>query len=137
MKNKVDVAVIGAGFAGSILAAALAKSGLRVALIDRTHHPRFAIGESSTPLADMILRRLAQNHELPYLEALSTWSSWQSQFPEIACGRKRGFSYYQHHRDQAFSEQTLGQNSLLVAASANNDVADTHWYREEVDQFLF
>ena len=137
MKNKVDVAVIGAGFAGSILAAALAKSGLRVALIDRTHHPRFAIGESSTPLADMILRRLAQNHELPYLEALSTWSRWQSQFPEIACGRKRGFSYYQHHRDQAFSEQTLGQNSLLVAASANNDVADTHWYREEVDQFLF
>jgi FADH2 O2-dependent halogenase len=137
MKNKVDVAIIGAGFAGSILAAALAKSGLRVALIDSTHHPRFAIGESSTPIADMILRRLAQNYQLPYLEGLSTWSSWQSQFPEIACGRKRGFSYYQHHRNQAFSEQTLGQSSLLVAASANNDVADTHWYRAEVDQFLF
>lgn len=137
MKNKVDVAIIGAGFAGSILAAALAKSGLRVALIDSTHHPRFAIGESSTPLADMILRRLAQNYQLPYLEALSTWSSWQNQFPEIACGRKRGFTYYQHHRNQKFSEQTLGQSSLLVAASANNDVADTHWYRSEVDQFLF
>ncbi len=137
MKNKVDVAIIGAGFAGSILAAALAKSGLRVALIDSTQHPRFAIGESSTPLADMILRRLAQNYQLPHLEALSTWSSWQNEFPEIACGRKRGFTYYQHHRNQAFSEQTLGQSSLLVAASANNDVADTHWYRAEVDQFLF
>ena len=137
MKNKVDVAIIGAGFAGSILAAALVKSGLRVALIDSTRHPRFAIGESSTPLADMILRRLGKNHQLPYLEALSTWSTWQSQFPEIACGRKRGFSYYQHHRHQFFSEQFLGQGSLLVAASANNDVADTHWYREEVDQFLF
>ena len=137
MKNKVDVAIIGAGFAGSILAAALAKSGLRVALIDSTHHPRFAIGESSTPLADMILRRLARNYQLPYLDALSTWSSWQSQFPEIACGRKRGFTYYRHHRNQEFSEQTLGQGSLLVAASANNDVADTHWYRAEVDQFLF
>lgn len=137
MKNKVDVAIIGAGFAGSILAAALAKAGLRVALIDSTQHPRFAIGESSTPLADMILRRLARNYQLPYLEALSTWSSWQNQFPELACGRKRGFSYYQHQRNQAFSEQSLGQSSLLVAASANNDVADTHWYREEVDQFLF
>ena len=73
MKNKVDVAIIGAGFAGSILAAALAKSGLRVAVIDSTHHPRFAIGESSTPLADMILRRIAQNYQLPYLEALSTF----------------------------------------------------------------
>ena len=137
MKNKVDVAVIGAGFAGSILSAALAKSGLRVALIDSTHHPRFAIGESSTPLADMILRRLGKNYQLPYLEALSTWSSWQRQFPEIACGRKRGFSYYQHHREQVFSEEMLGQSSLLVTASANDDVADTHWYREEVDQFLF
>ncbi len=137
MKNKVDVAIIGAGFAGSILAAALEKSGLHVALIDSTHHPRFAIGESSTPLADTILRRLAQNYQLPYLEALSTWSSWQSQFPEIACGRKRGFTYYQHHRNRDFSEPTLGQSSLLVAASANNDVADTHWYRAEVDQFLF
>lgn len=137
MKNKVDVAVIGAGFAGSILSAALAKSGLCVALIDSTHHPRFAIGESSTPLADMILRRIGKNYQLPYLEALSTWSSWQSKFPEIACGRKRGFSYYQHNRNRAFSEQTLGQKSLLVAASANDDVADTHWYREDIDQFLF
>lgn len=137
MNNKVDVAIIGAGFAGSILAAALAKSGIRVALIDRTPHPRFAIGESSTPLADMILRRLGKEHQLPYLEALSTWSGWQSQFPSLGCGRKRGFSYYKHSPNQVFSEQFLGQNSLLVAASANDDVADTHWYRQEVDQFLF
>jgi FADH2 O2-dependent halogenase len=137
MKNKVDVAIIGAGFAGSILASALSKSGLRVALIDSTHHPRFAIGESSTPLADMILRRLARNYQLPFLEALSTWGSWQSQFPHLTCGRKRGFSYYQHYRKQDYSEQKLGQHSLLVAASENNDVADTHWYREEVDEFLY
>lgn len=137
MKNKVDVAIIGAGFAGSILATALAKSGLRVALIDSTHHPRFAIGESSTPLADMILRRLAKIYQLPFLENLSTWGSWQHQFPQLACGRKRGFSYYRHHRHQFYSEQKLGENSLLVAASENNEVADTHWYREEVDEFLF
>ena len=137
MKNKVDVAIIGAGFAGSILATALAKSGLRVALIDSTHHPRFAIGESSTPLADMILRRLAKIYQLPFLENLSTWGSWQHQFPQLTCGRKRGFSYYRHHRHQFYSEQKLGENSLLVAASENNEVADTHWYREEVDEFLF
>ena len=136
MKNKVDVAIIGSGFAGSILAMVLAKSGLRVALIDSTQHPRFAIGESSTPLADMILRRLAKLYQLPNLEALSTWGSWQKQFPHLACGRKRGFSYYQHQHQQVYSEQTLGQNSLLVAASANDDIADTHWYRAEVDEFL-
>ena len=137
MKNKVDIAIIGSGFAGSILAMVLAKSGLRVALIDSTQHPRFAIGESSTPIADMILRRLAKLYQLPNLEALSTWGSWQKQFPHLACGRKRGFSYYQHQPHQVYSEQTLGQNSLLVAASANDDIADTHWYRAEVDEFLF
>jgi len=137
MKHKVDIAIIGAGFAGSILASILARAGCRVALIDATHHPRFAIGESSTPIADMILRRLATLYQLPHLEALSTWGSWQAQFPNLACGRKRGFSYYQHVRDQDFSEDHLGQHSLLVAASAKDSVADTHWYRQDVDEFLF
>ena len=137
MKNKVDVAIIGSGFAGSILAMILAKSGLRIALIDSMPHPRFAIGESSTPLADMILRRLARLHQLPSLEALSTWGTWQKNHPRLTCGRKRGFSYYRHQRGHVFSEHQLGEQSLLVAASANDDVADTHWYRQEVDSFLF
>ena len=137
MTHRVDIAIIGAGFAGSILASILARSGCRVALIDATHHPRFAIGESSTPLADMILRRLANIYQLPHLEALSTWGAWQDQFPDLACGRKRGFSYYQHVRNQVFSENHIGQHSLLVAASANDSVADTHWYRQDVDEFLF
>ena len=137
MKHKVNVAIIGAGFAGSILASILAKSGCSVALIDATEHPRFAIGESSTPLADMILRRLAKLYQLPHLEALSTWGSWQDRFPDLACGRKRGFSYYQHFRNQVFSERNFGRHSLLVAASANDSVADTHWYRQDVDEFLY
>jgi FADH2 O2-dependent halogenase len=47
-----DVAVVGSGFAGSLVALALTRRGRRVVLVERLRHPRFAIGESSTPLAN-------------------------------------------------------------------------------------
>jgi FADH2 O2-dependent halogenase len=52
---KFDVLILGSSFSGSLLAWLLARRGLRVALIDRDRHPRFAIGESSTPVADLLL----------------------------------------------------------------------------------
>ena len=137
MKHIADVAIVGSGFAGSILAWILSKSGLRTALIDSTEHPRFAIGESSTPLADAILRRLSIQHAIPELEQLSSWGNWQRSFPQLGCGRKRGFSYFQHLPGQTFQESTPGQCSLLIAASESDHASDTHWYRSDVDHFLF
>ena len=52
------ILIIGSGFSGSLLATILAKSGVKVILIDRQSHPRFAIGESSTPTATLILKSL-------------------------------------------------------------------------------
>ena len=57
--------------------------------------------------------------------------------PELACGMKRGFSYYVHQRGQTFRDDESHSHSLLVAASASNSLADTHWYRRDVDAFLF
>ena len=34
-------------------------------LIERGRHPRFAIGESSTPLANLLLEELADRYDLP------------------------------------------------------------------------
>ena len=53
------VAVVGSGFAGSLLARVLTVQGHDVVLLERGTHPRFAIGESSTPLANLTLERLA------------------------------------------------------------------------------
>ena len=50
-----DIAIIGSSFAGSLLAQILNAMGLRVVMLDRGRHPRFAIGESSTPAADLVL----------------------------------------------------------------------------------
>ncbi|MEM9586758.1 MAG: tryptophan 7-halogenase [Planctomycetota bacterium] len=132
-----DALIVGSGFAGSLLARILATRGLRVGLIDQTTHPRFAIGESSTPLADAILHQIAARYQLDDLCDLATYGRWQQSYPDIACGLKRGFSYYVHREGRPFSEDNHHSHSLLVAASASDDVGDTHWYRPEVDRHFF
>ncbi|MCA9139032.1 MAG: NAD(P)-binding protein, partial [Planctomycetales bacterium] len=112
MSLRFDVAIIGSGFSGSILARILAMHGRRVCLIDAATHPRFAIGESSTPIADWMLRRIGQQYGLDDLVALSTYGTWQQSRPELACGLKRGFSYFDHRMDRP--EHFLGEQSLVV-----------------------
>lgn len=133
----VDVAIVGSGFAGSLTAAILSRHGLRVALLDRARHPRFAIGESSTPTANFILRDLALRHDLPELLPLCKFGSWRRAYPAVMCGLKRGFSYFQQVAGREFVPDAEHQNELLVAASADADLADTQWLRADVDAFLF
>ena len=134
---RAEVTIIGSGFSGSILAWILASQGRSVALVDQARHPRFAIGESSTPIADAILDRLGQKYDIPTLRNLSCWGSWQENYPALACGRKRGFSYLVHQPGEKFHEEALGDRSLLVAASPSDYRSDTHWHRSSVDQFLW
>ena len=89
-----EIAVIGSGFAGSLTAAILQKCGRACILIDRARHPRFAIGESSTPTAGLILKSLAETYSLDWLAPLAKYGTWKRAYPDLTCGRKRGFSYF-------------------------------------------
>lgn len=119
------VTIVGSGFAGSILARILALQGHRVLLVDRARHPRFALGESSTPLAAICLERLAARYGLDDLHALAAWGRWMERLPHLRRGLKRGFTFY-----------GPGQRRMLVAASPSDAIADTHWLREDVDHHL-
>src|SRR5438552_13869113 len=136
IREACDVAVIGAGFAGSIMALVLQRLGLKPVLLERGAHPRFAIGESSTPLANLSLEELGRQYDLPQLYALSEYGRWQRAYPQRACGLKRGFSYFAHQPHRPFQPSPRHDNELLVAASPADDVSDTHWFREHVDDFL-
>ncbi len=129
-----DLAIVGSGFGGSLLAMIARRLGLRVLLLEKGRHPRFAIGESSTPLANLLLEELAIRYDLPRLKPLCKWGAWQKEYPEIACGLKRGFTFLHHEKGRAFSGARRDQ--LLVAASPHDGIADTHWYRPDFDQFF-
>jgi FADH2 O2-dependent halogenase len=131
--QRCEVAVIGSGFAGSIMARVLATLGYDVVLLERGTHPRFAIGESSTPLANLSLERLARRYGLEDCYHLAAHGRWLERFPNVRRGLKRGFTFYRHHPGGALDDGCLARERLLVAASPNDDVADTHWLRADVD----
>lgn len=131
-----DVLIIGSGFSGSLLGWILASRGRRVLLVDAARHPRFAIGESSTPTADFLLAHLADRFRLPALAPLACWGTWKRRYPDLHCGKKRGFSYYRHHPGQPYADDPQHSQSLLVAASMADEWSDTHWLRSSVDSFL-
>jgi FADH2 O2-dependent halogenase len=136
MQLAAEIAILGTGFGGTLTALVLHRLGRRVVLIDRGSHPRFLIGESSTPIADLVWQQLCERYELAPLAPLAHWGTWQRTYPQLACGLKRGFSYFRHHPDHDFEPQAHHAHELLVAASNRDETADTHWYRPDFDQFL-
>ena len=54
LNSHFDIAIVGSGFAGSLLAMIARRLGRSVVLIERGKHPRFVIGESSTPLDHVV-----------------------------------------------------------------------------------
>ena len=134
MKTKYEIASVGSGFAGSLLARVLTTLGYEVVLLERGVHPRFAIGESSTPLANLSLERIGLRYGLDDCYALATYGRWLGRRPHMRRGLKRGFTYYRHHPRQRFENRELDSERLLVAASPHDGLADTHWFRADVDQ---
>ncbi|HEY2379242.1 MAG TPA: tryptophan 7-halogenase [Gemmatimonadaceae bacterium] len=131
--DSCEIAIVGSGFAGSLLARVLRVLGYDVALFERGAHPRFAIGESSTPLANLSLERLGFRYGLPDCHHMATHGRWLARYPEVRRGLKRGFTFYRHHPGESFANRGLQSERLLVAASPSDDLSDTHWLRADVD----
>jgi FADH2 O2-dependent halogenase len=136
LNDVYDIAVVGSGFGGSLLAMIAHRLGRSVILLEKNKHPRFAIGESSTPLSNILLETLATRYDLPSVAPLSKWGSWQQTYPHVGCGLKRGFTFYHHILGAACTSDPDHQRQLLVAASPHDRIADTHWYRADVDHLF-
>jgi FADH2 O2-dependent halogenase len=131
-----DIAVIGSGFGGTLLALIARRLGFAVALLERGTHPRFAIGESSTPLADFKLAAIADRFGLDWLRPFSKYGTWKATYPQLTCGLKRGFSFFRHEASRPFLPREDNANALLVAASPDDVRADTQWFRADFDAHL-
>lgn len=117
-----------------MIARVLAGLGRKVIVIEKGSHPRFAIGESSTPVADRILRDLCRRYGLSDLEPLTQYGT-ASKNSSIVVGPKRGFTYIDALSYEPASS-SVSQHEMLVAASSDLASSDTHWLRSSVDQFF-
>ncbi len=129
-----DFLIAGAGFGGSLTALVLHRLGYRVVLFDSGSHPRFSIGESSTPLADACLRELCLRYDLSGLTPLTSYGSARRDLPHLVVGLKRGFSYFRHRSGGRFETNKSGLvEQMLVMAASSDELSDTHWLRSSVD----
>ncbi|MEM9406567.1 MAG: hypothetical protein AAGA81_11075 [Acidobacteriota bacterium] len=126
-----DVVILGSGFGGSILARCLRSAGKSVVMLERGAHPRFALGESSTPLGNLSLERLALRYGLEDLYDQAAWGRWRARLRR-AGGLKRGFTFF----SPSVGDEESPSRGLWVAASPDDASADSQWLRSSVDAAL-
>lgn len=88
-----DVIVIGGGPAGSTASTLLAQKGLKVALYEREHFPRFHIGESLIPQTYWVLERL---NMLPKLRKSPFVEKYSVQFVNENGKTSAPFDFWEH-----------------------------------------
>ncbi|MFI6492072.1 NAD(P)/FAD-dependent oxidoreductase [Streptomyces sp. NPDC050564] len=129
-RTMYEVAVIGGGFAGSLLAAVLARNGVRTLLVDGEQPPRFAVGESMVPYTAALARVVARRYGVPEVEHLTSLKAVQREV-SARCGVMRNMGFV-HHR--AHLRQHPGEIYQVVNPSVVPPVP--HLFREDVDAHL-
>ncbi|MBF6139057.1 tryptophan 7-halogenase [Nocardia farcinica] len=130
--TRYDVAILGAGIAGSTLATILARHDLRVLLLDAGVHPRFVVGESTIPHATTTMRILAERYDVPELRALATFEGTAEQVART-CGRKQNFGFVYHEQGEPSDPGKANQ----VVLSSGYRGAEAHWFRQDIDAYVF
>src|ERR1700680_1174226 len=87
--KECDVLVIGGGPAGSTAATLLAQKGHRVTLIEKTHHPRFHIGESLLPANLPLFETLGVAEEIRAIGM----TKWAAEFESPTHDQKQVFEF--------------------------------------------
>lgn len=126
-----DVAVLGSGIGGSMLACILAKHGLSTLLIEELAHPRFTIGESLIPETGVRLRILAEKHGVPEIGWIGSFHALRDNVSS-ACGVKRSFSFMYHRRGERHRATETNQLPTLTPPFG----PDSHLFRQDTDAYL-
>jgi FADH2 O2-dependent halogenase len=131
MSKRFDVAIIGSGISGTLLAVVLARHGVRVAIVEKGTHPRFAVGESTVPETTFLLEVLARRYDVPELSHLRNHQAIRRHVTS-ACGIKRGFSFV-YHRE---GEPQRPAESTQFPTWGPPFGPDVHLFRQDTDAYL-
>lgn len=131
MKPTYDVLILGSGLGGSISACFLAQQGWRVLMIEAGTHPRFAIGEATTPDISCKLKILAHKYGVPELDYLTTFHKLRDHVSP-ACGIKKSFSFLYHQQDKPLNPKETHQFPTLAPPLG----PDCHYFRQDTDAYM-
>ncbi|RKN43916.1 hypothetical protein [Streptomyces hoynatensis] len=124
-----DVIVLGSGLIASILAAALARQGIGVVLVDGPTDGRLVRGEMLTPPAPVLLRTIAARYGLPEVAHLASFDEL-SEATGPSSGRERCHSFLYHRAGRPLDpSEVLQLNPPDVPPEPN-------LYRPDVDAYL-
>ncbi|MFY1616141.1 NAD(P)/FAD-dependent oxidoreductase [Micromonospora sp. WMMD736] len=125
-----DVAIIGSGLSGTMLAACLARNGAKVLIVDGTTHPRFAIGESTIPATSMMMRLVSERYGVPEIKWLSTFEGVQSKI-NTTSGVKRNFGFVYHRPGE---RQDPRETHMFPIPKVTH--TESHFYRQDIDNWM-
>lgn len=125
--DRYDIAVIGAGPAGSSAASALAATGWRVALIERKVLPHHKVcGEFLSPEAQTTLRALGLHQELAALAPrVLTGATLTSRRGAVLTMKLPGAAWglSRYAMDAALADAAVARGAVLLAETTVTDVA--------------
>jgi FADH2 O2-dependent halogenase len=130
MNERYDVTILGAGIAGTVLAAILARQGLKVLVLEEGEHPKFAIGESTIPEFTMRMRLAAVRFDVPELAHLTNFYDVRDNLGS-SHGVKRSFSFLYHREGR----EQIPTESLQVPTFHPPIGPDSHLYRQDADAY--
>jgi FADH2 O2-dependent halogenase len=132
MNEQFDVAILGAGFEGSMLGIILAYSGFKVVIIDAGTHPRFALGESTVRHTFRMIKIMAERFGVP--EFKTEFNSGEQIHKHVSAGFgvKKNFGFIYHREGQ---HQKPEEATQLVIPPYREGY-EAHLFRQDTDAYL-
>jgi tetracycline 7-halogenase / FADH2 O2-dependent halogenase len=126
-----DVMILGSGLGGAMLAAILAKGGLSVLMLEAEVHPRFTIGEATTPDTNFRFKLLGLKYDVPEITYLSTFHDLRDNVGPTS-GVKRAFSFLYHREGEEQNPVESHQYPTLAPPMG----PDCHFFRQDTDAYM-
>jgi tetracycline 7-halogenase / FADH2 O2-dependent halogenase len=130
-QEQFDVAILGSGIGGSVLAAILGRQGFRVLLLEKGTHPRFAVGEAMQPQSSMLLWILGERFDVPEIQNISSTERILEHVTKN-CGVKKTFGFLYH--DEGKWQDPKKAHLLIPPATPL--VSESHLFRQDIDHYL-
>jgi len=129
--QRYEVAILGSGLGGSMLACILARHGVSTLLLEGASHPRFAIGESLIPETGLRMRIVADKYGVPEIGWIGTFHQVRKHVSSN-CGVKRSFGFMYHRPGEENRPEEINQFGTLAPPVG----PDSHLFRQDTDAFL-